>query len=445
MSIDPALAGAGAGASAQSTRRFIDRRMRQLDIEPLDQAQGTIKTGLIVAGAFVGIFMVFGIVAPFSSAAVAPGEIVTEGDPLVVQPIESGIVTQLLVHEGQRVQKGQPLVRLDPLRAGASLSQLMARRDSLLAAEARLLAERDGASVLLFPAELTRRAGDPSVSAILIAERAQFARRGEIRAADRALNRTQLVSARAQAIAVGRQQALIGDELSSYRELYDQGFARKTTVRSLERSAAGLTADRATGLAAIDQARLTSARTIDTQIVDVTAQLDQVRQQLSQVEPQLTIAQDVADRGLLRAPADGRVSGVARLGPGTTVGGGKTLMALVPNRAGLVADVSVKPGDIDDVRIGQPATLRFATVNPHGKTSFQGHVVRLSPDRVGEGPASGYRARIRLDDPAKARREGLTLQPGVPVSANIKTRDRSLFDYLFSPLIDATSRAFRSE
>lgn len=205
-----------------------------------------------------------------------------------------------------------------------------------------------------------------------------------------------------------RQQVLIADELSSYRELYDQGFARKTTVRALERSAAGLTADRATGLAAIDQARLDTARTMDTQFADIIAQLDQVRQQLAQIAPQLAIARDVSDRGVLRAPADGRVSGVARLGPGMTIGGGKTLMELVPKRAGLVADVSVKPSDIDDVLIGQPATLRFSTVNPRGKTAFAGHVIRLSPDQVGEGAASGFRARIRLDDPAAARREDLS-------------------------------------
>lgn len=433
-----------AAPTAPATRRFIDRRMRQLDIEPLDQSRGTIRIGLIVGGGFLALLLLFAVLAPFSGAAVAPGEMVTDGDPLVVQPIESGIVAALLVHEGQAVKKGQPLVRLDPLRSDASLAQLQARHDALLAAEARLLAERDGGA-LFFPAVLTQRAGEPGVAATLAAERAQFDRRRNLRMADRALNRTQLVSTSAQAVAIGRQQALIGDELASYRELYDQGFARKTTVRALERNAAGLEADRASGRSAVLQARINTERTVDSQIVEVTAQLDQVRQQLAQVAPQLNIARDVSDRGVLRAAANGRVSGVQKLGPGTMVGGGKTLMELVPDGAGLVADVSVAAADIDDVRIGQPATLRFATVNPHGKTAFAGTVIRLSPDRVGDGAGSAYRARIRLDDPAGARRDGLLLRPGIPVSANIKTQDRSLFDYLFSPFIDAMSRAFRSE
>lgn len=430
---------------APATRRFIDRRMRQLDIEPLDRARGTLRAGLWVGGGFLALLLLFAVLAPFSSAAIAPGQIVTEGDPLVVQPIDSGIVTELLVHEGQQVKRGQPLVRLDPLRSDASLSQVQARHDALLARETRLLAERDGARTLIFPAELSERAAEPAVAATLLAERTQLARGRDVRSADRALNRTELTSARAQAVAVTRQQALIGDELASYRELYDQGFARKTTVRALERNAAGLQADRATRQGAVAQARINTGRTVDAQFVDITAQLDQVRQQLAQVAPQLGIARDAAQRGILRAPADGRVSGVAKLGPGTTVGGGKTLMELVPDGAPLVADVSIAAGDIDDVRIGQPATLRFATVNPHGKTAFAGTVTRLSPDRVGDGAASGYRARITLDDPAAARRDGLALSPGIPVSANIKTQDRSLLDYLLSPFIDAMSRAFRSE
>lgn len=169
------------------------------------------------------------------------------------------------------------------------------------------------------------------------------------------------------------------------------------------------------------------------------------RAQLLQLTPQVAIARDVASNAVLRAPATGRVSGLQQLGPGTTVAGGRTLMELVATGRPLIIEVQVKPQDIDDVHVGQPATIRFSSVNKHGRTAFPGHVITLSPDRVGGQAGSYYRAQVTFDDPAAARRDGLVVQPGIPVSANIKTQDRSLFEYLFFPLTDAVSRAFRGE
>lgn len=425
-------------------RRAINRRMRMLDIEPLDQARPTVRRGVLIAVGFVAILALFALVAPFSSAAITAGEIVPAGDPLVIQPAESGRVSSLLVHEGDRVRKGQALVRLDPLRSEGRLSKAQASYDTLLAAEARLGAQLSGGAFVV-PSELARRADDPRVAALLASERAQLARDRVVRQADQGSAASQLVAARAQARAVVQQRALIGDELASYRELYDQGFARKSTVRALQRSAAQLQGEHATSVSSITQARLGAQRLRAAQSLDVETQLAQVRQQLAQLRPDLAVAQDNAIRAVLRAPADGRVSGVSAVGPGAMVSGGTTLMSLVPDGAQLVADVSVKTTDIDDVRLGQKATLRLTSVNPHGKSSFDGHVVRLSPDRVGSGAASGYRARIVLDDPVAAQREGIVLLPGIPVSANIETRERTIFGYLFFAFTDAISRAFRSE
>lgn len=432
-------------AAQPFTRRFIDRRMRQLDIRPLDHAGGIVRFGLIITGLFVAVFIVFALVAPISGAAVTAGEIVQGGDKLVVQPLESGLVTQMLVHEGQRVRAGQPLVRLDDLRARSQLGQAQGRYDSLRAREARLIAEIGGQRTLAFPADLIARANDPTIAATLAAERAEFRHHRALLAADRRLNASQLSTSHAQAVATARQQALILDELTSYRQLYEEGFARKTTVRSLERNAAQLQADRAATLGSVGQASIQSTRIVDAQAMDATSSLDQVRQQIDQLAPQLAIARDVSDRMVLRAPANGRVSGVSDLGPGSMVSGGRTVMELIPDGRPLIAQVQVKPQDIDDVRIGQPATLRFSSVNKHGKGAFAGHVVTLSPARVGGDGGQFYRAQIAFDDPTGARRDGLVLQPGIPVSANIKTQDRSLFQYLFYPLIDAMSRAFREE
>lgn len=425
-------------------RRVIERRMRQLHIEPLDSARGVVRIGLVAAGSFMALFVAYGTFAPISSAATVSGQMTVAGDKIVVQPRSSGVVTQVLAHEGDDVRAGQPLIRLDPLRASAQLQEAEARYDQLRATEARLLAETGQNARLTFPADLVARADKDGVrAAILGAERAIYVNHQSVLSADRQLIRVQLISARAQQVATRKQSALINDELSSYRDLYDKGFARKTTVRSLERTAAQLQADTASGAGTVQQAAIQQVRTAEAQRVDAENQLATVREQLAQLGPQLAVVRDTASQTVIRAPAAGKISGLVDLGPGMILGFGKTLMEVVPTRRTYILEAQLKPADVDDVRVGQPATIRFSTVNPHGRTSFPGHVITVSSNRVGAGAGDHYRARIVLDDPAGAARAGLVLSPGIPASANIKTKSRTLFGFLFTPFADAISRSMR--
>jgi HlyD family type I secretion membrane fusion protein len=445
MKLDFLDFGGGAGAAVPRSRRIIDRRMRQLDVVPLDHADKVVRVGLIAAGAFVGLFVLFGLLAPISSAAIAPGEVVVSGNRLVVQPITSGLVSEILVQEGQSVRAGQPLVRLNGIRSGAQLKQAQARRDALVALRSRLVAERDGLAEIAFPADLGQRAADPGVSQLLQAQRSLFARHGALLGADRGTAEMQLVAARARHAAAERQLALINDELEGFYTLYKKGFARKTTIRSLERTAAQLNADRISGAAAVREAEIQQARVRDQQVSDIVGQLNSVDQQLAQVTPQLDVNRYLADRDVLKAPVAGRVSGIAAIGPGTVIGGGKTLMEIVPSGRTLIVEARVKPQDIDDVRLGQEATVRFTSVNPHGKTAFKGKIITLSPDRIAGEGAAYYKAQIAIDDPSAAKEDGLTLQPGIPASVTIKTQDRTMIDYFMAPFSDAVSRAFREE
>ncbi|MFC3711671.1 HlyD family type I secretion periplasmic adaptor subunit [Sphingoaurantiacus capsulatus] len=433
------------GGTQSAPRRYIDRRMRQLEIEPLDYSRRINRLGIGVVLSFVLIFVVYGLVAPISSAALASGEVSQRGDKLMVQPQTSGVVSRVFVREGQTVRAGQPLIWLDGVRMSAKLRQTEARYDALAATEARLLAQRDGSSNISFPTDLLARQAGPELRAILDAERATWRRESEIRRADRQMIEIRLASSRAQQRATERQLSLINDELTGYRELYDKGFARKTTVRALERTQAQLEAERATGAGAIAQAQAEHRRILDAQMLETVSQLAEVRSQLAQVSPDLAVTRYDSDQHVLRAQANGRVSGVVDLGPGMVVTSGSTLMEIVPDRRDLIVNARISPNDIDDVRVGQEATVRFSTVNPHGQTAFKGRVVSLSPDRVGDDATAHFRAQIALDDPAGARREGVTLQPGIPASISVKTKERTLFDYLFSPLTDAMSRSLREE
>ncbi|MBB5709883.1 HlyD family type I secretion periplasmic adaptor subunit [Sphingomonas xinjiangensis] len=439
--------GGPSGASLPLPRRLIERRMRRLDVRPLDDAGSAIRFGLIGAAVFLGLFLLFAAFVPISGAAVASGEVSVSGSKVVIQPASSGIVGEMLVHEGQMVNAGQPLVRLNGVKSGAQLKQAQARRDALRATEARLLAERDGRATLTFPADLTARWNEPAVRDAMTAQRAMFDKHRSLLSADEDISTSQVASARARAAASAQQLALIRDELADYRMLFAKGFARKTTIRSLERNEAQLEADVAASQAAVREAELSLRKTTDGQQMSTVSELKSVQDQLAQVSPQLDVTRYYADLDVMRAPVAGRVSGVADVGAGMVISGGKTLMEIVPNGRAMIVDVQIAPDDIDDVRLGQEATVRFSTVNPHGQSTFTGRVVTLSPARVGsEGGGAGYyKAQITLDNPAILQKAGVELQPGIPASVNIKTHDRTLLDYLFSPFSDAMSKSFREE
>ncbi len=414
----------------------------------LDDARRIIRVGLIAAGAFFGLLLLFALVAPISGAAVAQGEVTTAGTRILIQPSAGGVVAELLVSEGQRVQPGQPLVRLNGVRSAAAAQQAQARRDALRALQARLIAERDGAERIAFPPDLTRRAGDPAAGAAMASQQRIFARRREVLGADRILAETERETAEAQRISAERQLALLNDELRSIRGLVRRGFATLTRLRGLERSAAEIEGQRANAATAVRRAELRFARLGHAQLMEINAELARVEEGLAQAEPALRVTRFDEARDTLRAPVAGRVSGVTRLGQGSVLGAGQTVMEVVPEGRAMVIEARVLPADADDVRVGMTASLRFTTVNPRGQSTVQGRVVAFSPARIesGDGRQSGYyRAQIVIDDAEALRRGGLALQPGLPVMVHIQTRSRTLLDYLFTPVEDAMSSAFREE
>ena len=222
---------------------------------------------------------------------------------------------------------------------------------------------------------------------------------------------------------------------------------RREHALDVLRAVEQLQADVLAGREAVQQAQLALEKTTDGQQMSILSELRSVQDQLAQVTPQLDVTRYFADLDLMRAPVDGRVAGVQQIGPGTVVSGGRTLMELVPNGRALVVEARFKPQDIDDVRVGSEAVVRFSSVNPHGQTAFKGRVTTLSPARIGteEGAGGYYRAQIVLEDPEAVRRAGVELQPGIPASVNIRTKNRTLMDYLLAPFSDALSKSFREE
>lgn len=412
----------------------------------LDDARGPVRIGLIALVLFFGAFLIWAAVAPLSAAAVAPGVVTVAGDRQTIQPPAGGVITEVLVREGQTVRAGQMLVRLNGIASGARYDQSDARRVGLQAAQARLIAERDDLDQIAFPEALLVRQNERVAAQAIRNQQALFERRKAVFDAERRIASAQLGSGAAQADGARAQLALIQDELADIEGLYRRGYAPLSRVRALQRAAVDLRTEVAATGAVEAEAGLTGLRQEAERAGQTVEQLRVVQDQLAQVDPEIRITGQNAERDLLRAPFAGKVVGLAALGPGSVLSPGQSVMDVLPDGRALLVEARVRPQDVDDVQVGATATVRLPSVNPHGRSSFDGVVTVLSADRLtpAEGGQPYYLALISLD-PAALKAAEVELRPGLPATVNITTERRTFFDYLFRPLGDALSGAMREE
>jgi HlyD family type I secretion membrane fusion protein len=412
----------------------------------LDDARRPIRIGLVVVGLFFGLFLLWAAVAPLSAAAVAPGVVTVSGDRQTIQPVNGGVISAVLVREGQTVRPGQELIRLNGVASGARLQQFDARRTALLAAEARLIAERDNLAAVAFPQELMNRASQPFVGQALRNQSALFERRYAVAQAERRIADARIAAGSAQAAGARRQLALIQDELADIEGLYNRGFAPRSRLRALQRAEVDLQTGVAANAATQAEAELELSRQEEERARLVIDQLRTVQEQLAQTNPEAAVVRQAAERDLIRAPFAGKIVGLQALGPGSVIGSGQAIMDLLPSGRALVVEARVRPQDADEVRVGSHATVRLTSLNPHGRSSFDGEVTILSADRLTD-PQTGegyYLATVAVDSTQLAGAD-IQLQPGVPATVNITTRKRTFLDYLFRPLGDAFGGAMRED
>lgn len=283
------------------------------------------------------------------------------------------------------------------------------------------------------------------VGQALANQQALFDSRKRVTDTERAIAQARVTQAEAQLTGSNRQLALINEELAGMRSLYRRGYAPKSTLVALERTAVDLQTRGATGDSEVLQARLTAAREDEARVAETIEQLRQVQTQLSQVSPQLSVSRYGAERDLVRAPFTGKVVGVSRLGPGSVISPGSKVTDLLPEGRAFIVEAKIRPQDVDDVKVGGDAHVRFTTVNPRGRSNVVGRVTTLSADRLTDRDGQAYYLAYVALDAEELRRDGLQLQAGLPATVNIKTANRTFLNYLLAPLSDAMSHAAREE
>src|SRR4051795_7937921 len=429
-----------------------------------DKTRRSMRRAL-TGGTVVACLLAFGIggwaaTTEIAGAVIAPGSLVVDTNVKKVQHPTGGVVGELRVRDGDHVQAGDVVVRLDDTQTRANLAIITKSLDELAAKQARDEAERDGAKRVLFPADLLARMKDPEVAREVrgeqkLCEISRAAREGQMaQLRERVAQLKEQVQGLADQVgAKKREIELIGQELKGVRELWSKNLIPITRVTALERDAARLEGERGSLVSTIAQTKGKMTETelqilqIDQDLrTEVGKDLAEIRAKTSELVEKKVAAEDQLKRIDIRAPQDGMVHQLAV----HTVGGvitpnGEPIMLIVPEADALTVEAKIQPQDIDQVRIGQKAVLRFSAFNQRTTPELKGEVSRVSADvsQDAKTGASFYTIRIAVLEAELARLGGVKLVPGMPVESFVQTGERTVISYLTKPLHDQLMKAWR--
>ena len=425
---------------------------------PRTDFRRTAVVGYAAIALFAGCFGYWAASAPLSGAVITSGTISATGGNILIQHPEGGIIEQLLVHEGDRVQQGEPLVLLDRTAAEADLNRLTRQSIALRASAARLEAERDGSDRL---APITEAAPAPfqrDFDALVREQQKEFdARLARFRSEESilgqrvAMHRESALGLDAQKLAIQQQADIVKKELGIKASLLDKGLTNRSEYSQLLRSeadlvgqAGALEADLAATKTQIVEAQAQVERATTQRVEEALTKLDEVRTNLADIGEQITAAEAVLKRTTIKAPAAGIVVSSTYNSKGSVIAPGQKIMEILPTASGLIVDAKLRPKDVDLVRVGQPAKLRLSALNARLTPEVPATVTQISADRlIDETTHEAYfRARLKITDTLPQGVKAEQLYPGTPVEAFISTGDRTFFEYLARPMLDSFARAF---
>ena len=414
---------------------------------------------LLILIAFGG-FIVWAATAPLDSAVLASGVVVVEGQRKVVQHLEGGIVNKIYVKDGDTVNKGDVIILLDDTRAKAVLEIIKGQLYAAYALEARLISERDGTDEITFPDVLLLDNSENTIK-IMEGQKQLFeARRhslgGQIDILRQKIAQYQeeITGLQAQQVSREDQIALFEKELVGLEKLQSQKNIAENFVLEKKRELAELKgeqgkyqADVARARQGIGEAELSINQLSKNLREEVVLQLRDVQTTIADLEERLVTARDVLDRTRITAPASGVVIGLSIHTEGGVVASGKSILEIVPQNEALIFEARVQLTDIDDIELGQLATVRLSAFSFRNNLLIQGEVINVSADRLTD-PMTGdpyYGVEIKVHNEELAKLGNNRLMPGMPVEAQIKTGKRTMLDYIITPFKDSFARAFKEK
>ena len=446
-----------ASESLQNSTWYV---VAEKDAEAGNSLRKPVIAGTIAIVIGFGSFILWGFTANLDSAAIARGNVIVDSQRKTVSHLEGGIQKRLLVHEGEAVKKGQPLLELDDTRARAELQQLRGRRIGLLAKLARLRAEQAMAREVSFPKDLLDP-GSSIASDLVSAESKLFERRravfeGKLAYKQKEIEQitAQIEALKAQIEANTQRQALVQERVEAMRGLEQKGFASKANLSELQLELSELIGDG--GDLAAQKARGEQARqgaevgilSIEQEWQsDIASEFLKSQLELNETNERIVSAKDVLDRLVVHAPQDGVVLNINTRTPGGVVEPGQPIMDIVPQDEKMLIEAKMNLRDIDAVRVGSETQVRLTAYDARSMLPLSGHVTYVAADQTIDPQAqvAYYIVRAEFDAGALAGRPLVSLYPGMPAELLIKQRERKAIDYLLEPITESFNRAFKED
>jgi HlyD family type I secretion membrane fusion protein len=413
----------------------------------------------------VFVFVVLGgwsAVARIDSAVVADGAVAVMSNRKTIQHLEGGIVSEILVRDGDTVQAGQTLLRLDPTRSEAADKGYQQQLAIAKALEARLIAQRDLADTVTIPPDVAAVGDDPIVASAIRDNLGQFSNRRESLLRGTEVIAKQLAQARDEVrqADIDQQTAQaqldsIAVELPNLRELLQKGLVALPRVTTLERQQIQVQ-----GM--LDTARINSTKAKE-KVGEFQARIDQlkqdyrqeaanalpeVRKNISDTQQQLTIARDALRRVDIKAPVTGTVQQLKVFTVGGVVKPGDSILDIIPLSDVLVVRVKVQPVDIDRILSGENVEIRIPQFMKFELKPIIGVVRSISRDSVVDAqPATQadaqpyFAVEIAVDRASIPEELHGRVMAGMTVTAIIRTQERTVLSYLAAPLTNRLAKA----
>lgn len=410
------------------------------------EAAGPRRTFVVIVAAFLLFILLWAAVMPVDVIVRAEGRIIPAGKAQIIQHLEGGIVSAILVSEGQAVAAEQPLMELSDIRARSDLGQERSHLDSLRGKESRLEAESLGNNGVAFPEELRDRDIRKTETDAFVARRARLAeelkvlrnqgeqKRGELREAE--TRRTN----QASELEVARRQASVLDGLrakgaASQLEVLDSQSRVQRLMSQLSESEASLPRIRASVAEIESRIQEVGARFR----AEATAELAQVRADIEKVRHEIDAGADRLDRSVVKSPVTGYVNKLNVNTVGGVVRPGDNLLEITPTDNRIVLEGKVKPNDRASLRSGLPARVRIGAFDYATYGVLEGRVTEVSADTIVDDRGERF-YRVRIDAPTS---HDFVPLPGMTAQADVIVGRRTILSYVLSPVLRFRDSAFR--